>query len=80
MPSCRSRRRSALWLESEPLWTRQTSPPVENGCAPSVVTLLSVAMRVWPSPWEPDIAASPKRSTKSRGSPTSLMISMWPSR
>ena len=43
-------RRSALWLDSEPLCTRHWSAPVEKGCAPSVVTADSVAMRVWPMP------------------------------
>src|SRR5215213_75983 len=80
MPSWRSLRRSALWLEGEPLWTRQTSPPVENGCAPSVVTLLSVAIRVCPSPCEPDIEARSKRSTNARGSIASLKISIPPLR
>ena len=50
-----------LWFESEPLWTRQRSSPVENGCECSVVTRLSVAMRVWPSAWLPCISSSPKR-------------------
>ena len=27
-----------MWFESEPLWTRHSSGPVEKGCAPSVVT------------------------------------------
>ena len=44
-------RRRRLWFESEPLWTRQRSSPVENGCECSVVTRLSVAIRVWPSAW-----------------------------
>jgi hypothetical protein len=65
-----------LWFESEPLWTRQRSSPVENGCAPSVVTRLSVAIRVWPSPWVADSDGSPKRSTNPRGSPVSLKISI----
>src|ERR671910_401298 len=48
MPWRRSQSRSRLWLDKEPLCTRQRSRPVENGCECSVVTALSVAMRVWP--------------------------------
>ncbi len=56
--AARSRRR--LWFESEPLWTRQRSRPVENGCEPSVVTRLSVAMRVWPSACVPVEVCEPE--------------------
>ncbi len=38
----------------------------------SVVTRLSVAMRVWPSPCEPWKSASANRSANARGGPTSL--------
>ncbi len=66
MPSARSRSRRRLWFESEPLWTRHRSSPVENGCEPSVVTFDSVAIRVWPSAWLPLSSANAKRSRKSR--------------
>ena len=71
-PRARSRRRRSLWLESEPLCTRHRSRPVENGCECSVVTRLSVAIRVWPSAWLPCMSASAKRSMNSRGGPASL--------
>src|SRR5438045_796456 len=32
IPSRRRFCRSRLWFESEPLWTRQRSKPVEHGC------------------------------------------------
>ena len=51
-------RRSRLWFESEPLWTRHRSRPVENGCEPCVVTRLSVAIRVWPSACVPSIRSN----------------------
>ena len=53
MPSRAQLAAQALWFESEPLCTRQRSRPVENGCECSVVTRLSVAIRVWPSAWLP---------------------------
>ena len=63
IPSRLSERRSRLWFESEPLWTRHRSRPVENGCEWSVVTRLSVAIRVCPSACVPAICDSAKRST-----------------
>ena len=48
MPSRLQLAAQRLWFDSEPLCTRHWSRPVENGCAPSVVTADSVAMRVWP--------------------------------
>ena len=49
MPSRRRFSRRRLWFESEPLWTRQRSSPVEKGCELFGRDLLSVAMRVCPS-------------------------------
>ena len=46
--------------------------PVENGWECSVVTRLSVAIRVCPSAWVAETSSRPKRSTKSRGSTASL--------
>ena len=76
MPSRRRLRRSRLWFDSEPLCTRQRSIPVENGCECSVVTALSVAIRVWPSAWVPAVASRPKRRITASGRPTSLNTSM----
>ena len=76
IPRRRSSRRTPLWFESEPLCTRHWSEPVENGCAPIVVTADSVAMRVWPIPWLPPILATSKRAATSLGRPTSLKISI----
>ena len=45
---------------------------MENGCECSVVTRLSVAMRVWPSAWLPWMSVSRKLSMNSRGGPASL--------
>ena len=50
--------------------------PVEKGWLCSVVTALSVAMRVWPMAWLPAMSASSKRRTTSRGRPFSLKISI----
>ena len=52
------------------MWTRHWSAPVENGCAPAVVTALSVAMRVWPMPWVPLMPDGSKRLATSAGKPT----------
>ena len=76
MPWRRSESRSRLWLDSEPLCTRQRSRPVENGCECSVVTALSVAMRVWPTACEPWKPARSKAPATSSGRPFSLKISM----
>ena len=72
MPSRRSERRSRLWFESDPLCTRHRSRPVENGCECSVVTRLSVAIRVCPSAWLPAISSSAKSSMNFVGRPASL--------
>ena len=68
--SGQSRRR--WWFDSDPLCTRQRSSPVLKGCAPSVVTALSVAMRVWPMAWLPATRGTPNRDSTSAGSPASL--------
>ena len=49
---------------------------MEKGCAPSVVTADSVAMRVWPIACVPAIVARPNRCATWSGRPTSLKISM----
>ncbi|MCY1420708.1 hypothetical protein D9M71_363380 [compost metagenome] len=49
---------------------------MENGWLPSMVTALSVAMRVWPMMWLPFMFASLKRSAISAGRPMPLRISM----
>ena len=46
-PTRSSRVRSWLWLDRDPLWTRQVSAPVAKGWEPLVVTADSVAIRVW---------------------------------
>ena len=44
----------------------------EKGCEPAVVTLLSVAIRVWPSACVPWRSSSAKRVANALGRPTSL--------
>ncbi len=61
---------------SEPLCTRHMSAAAVKGCECSVVTALSVAMRVWPIACEPAIATTSYLAVTVAGRPTSLKTSI----
>src|SRR5690606_37880097 len=72
IPSSRRLSRHRLLLDKEPLWTRHTSSPVENGCDARLVTALSVAIRVCPRAWLAVIESRPNSETTLFGRPVSL--------